>query len=199
MKIGIYGGTFNPIHLAHVHVLKGFIDRLSLEKVLIIPTYTPPHKVAVDLASFEDRYNMCALAAKEINGAQVLDIENKRKGKSYTYETLVALRNQYPCDEFYLITGEDMFLTFDKWKHFEIIAKLAVLCASPRSEDGLRKLNDFALELKKLYGAKSIIEDIRFLNISSTDIREKAKKKEDITELVPAEVAQYIKEKKVYV
>ena len=98
MRIGIYGGTFNPIHTAHVHLVREFIKRLSLDRVILIPTGTPPHKATHQLASGADRIEMCRLAAADIAECPVTvsDIEVLRTGKSYTADTMTELKAQYP-------------------------------------------------------------------------------------------------------
>ena len=113
MRIGIYGGTFNPIHTAHVHLVREFIKRLSLDRVILIPTGTPPHKATHQLASGADRIEMCRLAAADIAECPVTvsDIEVLRTGKSYTADTMTELKAQYPDDELFLLMGEDMFCT----------------------------------------------------------------------------------------
>lgn len=119
MRIGIYGGTFNPIHSAHVHLVREFIKRLSLNRVILIPTGTPPHKATHQLASGADRIEMCRLAAADIAECPVTvsDIEVLRTGKSYTADTMTELKAQYPDDELFLLMGEDMFCTVEKWYH----------------------------------------------------------------------------------
>ena len=132
MRTGIYGGTFNPIHLAHVHLVRAFIEQLSLNRVLLIPTGQPPHKAAAALACNADRLAMCRLAAAEISECpvEVSDIEMRRAGKSYTADTLTALRGQYPQDDFYLLMGEDMFLTVERWYEPEKIFREATVPAA---------------------------------------------------------------------
>ena len=107
MRIGIYGGTFNPIHTAHVHLVREFIKRLSLDRVILIPTGTPPHKATHQLASGADRIEMCRLAAADIAECPVTvsDIEVLRTGKSYTADTMTELKAQYPDDELFLLMG----------------------------------------------------------------------------------------------
>ena len=194
MKLGIYGGTFNPIHLGHVHLLKEFIRRLGLDKVLLVPTGTPPHKTAPDLASAEDRLFMCCLAAKEIAEApvEVSRIEIDRAGKSYTADTLKELSGQNPSDELNLLMGEDMFLTVDKWVRPAEICKLAILCVSPRSEDGMGRLLRQKQKLEELFAARCRIEDIPYFPASSTEIRQLAGQGKDLSRLVPPEVEAYI-------
>ncbi len=194
MKIGIYGGTFNPIHLGHLHILREFIRRLSLDRVLLIPTHVPPHKQAQALAGGEDRVAMCALAAKEIGSVpiEVSRLELQREGKSYTADTLEALKAEFPEDELFLLMGEDMFLTIHQWYRPETIFALAAICGSPRSGDGLQKLlrqKDF---LEQTYGARCFVENIPYFLASSTEIRERAAGGKALSGLVPKSVEEYI-------
>lgn len=200
MRIGIYGGTFNPIHSGHLHILREFIRRLSLDRVLLVPTGTPPHKKAPELASNEDRLAMCALAAREVKQVPVelSTIETDRPGKSYTAETLGELSQKYPAEELYLMMGEDMFLTVDHWYRPEVICARAALCASPRSADGLGKLMAQAKSLKVKFGARCFIEDIPYFAVSSTEIREKAARGESLAGMVPRGVEEYIRSHEIY-
>ncbi len=200
IKTGVYGGTFNPIHSGHIHILREFIRRLSLDRVLLIPTGRPPHKDAPALAAPEHRLAMCRLAVEEIADApvEISEIELRRPGKSYTAETLEALREQYPEDQLYLLMGEDMFLTLDKWYRPETICALAALCASPRSEDGLQKLKEQQARLERLFSARCFLENISYLPVSSTQVRELATKGESLGGLVPPKVEQYLREHGLY-
>ena len=200
MKIGIYGGTFNPIHLGHIHILREFIQRLGLDKAILIPTHVPPHKQSFDLASGEDRVAMCELGAAEITAApvEVSTIELEREGKSYTAETLEELKRQYPEDEFYLLMGEDMFLTLDHWRRPDRILSLAVACATPRSEDGLQKLCEQKKFLEEKYGARCVVEDIPYFPASSTEVRTLAQRGESLSALVPSTVEDYIRTHGLY-
>ncbi len=200
MKLGIYGGTFNPIHLGHLHILREFIRRLSLNRVLLIPAHTPPHKQAHALASGEDRTAMCALAAREITEApvEVSELELRREGKSYTADTLEVLKAQFPADELYLLMGEDMFLTIDHWYRPEAIFSLAVVCASPRSEAGFQKLVEKKRELERQFGASCRVENIPHFPASSTEIRRLAAEGKALSRLVPKEIERYIAEHRLY-
>lgn len=200
MKLGIYGGTFNPIHLGHVHILRELIARLALDRALLIPTKEPPHKQAPDLAPEEDRLAMCALAAGEIEEApvEVSRLEMDRPGKSYTALTVQELQKLYPEDELYLLMGEDMFLTVDTWYHPELIIQGAALCVTPRSPDGLSKLQAKKRELEKNFGAVCFVENVPWLPISSTQIRRMAEKGESVGELVPRDVAAYLNKHRLY-
>lgn len=200
MRIGIYGGTFNPIHSGHLHILREFIRRLSLDRVLLVPTGTPPHKKAPELASNEDRLAMCALAVKEIREVpvEVSRIEFDRRGKSYSADTLTSLKEEHPHDELFFLMGEDMFLTVDHWYRPEVICARAALCASPRSADGLGKLMAQAKSLKVKFGARCFVEDIPYFAVSSTEIREKAARGESLAGMVPRGVEEYIRSHEIY-
>lgn len=199
MKIGIYGGTFNPIHKGHVHILKEFTERIGLDMVLLIPTHVPPHKASLSLASPEDRIAMCRLALDDAGiSCDVSDIEIKREGKSYTALTLQQLRKEYPNDEFYLLMGEDMFMTIQKWYHPEIIFEVATICGTPRSDNGYLTMCAHGEELKKKFGTRYIVENIPYFSASSTEIRENMGNREKLMELLPVPVMEYILERNIY-
>lgn len=200
MRTGIYGGTFNPIHTGHVRLLEGFIRRLGLERVLLIPTGEPPHKQAHALAGPRQRLDMCRLAVEGIEGAPVelCGIELHRPGKSFTADTLEELRGLYPEDEFFLLMGEDMFLTVDSWYRAGAIMELAVLCCSPRSRDGMAKLLEKKAWLEEAFSARCRVEDIPYFPASSTQVRELAAEGLPLDGLVPDGVAAYILENGLY-
>ena len=122
LRIGIYGGTFAPIHNGHVEAAKAFMEQMKLDYLFVIPTCLPPHK-QVD-ASDDPLYRlrMCELAFRGIDGVVISDVEIARGGRSYTYDTLVELSR--PDARLFLLCGTDMVLTFDKWYRFEDIFKL---------------------------------------------------------------------------
>lgn len=131
MKIGIYGGTFNPIHLGHMEAARFALEYLELDKLLLIPAGIPPHK-AMDAGTPEPdlRLAMTDLAAQALGPqAEASDIELRREGKSYTLDTVRAIREQYPKAKLYLLMGTDMFLTFHLWRDPGEIAKRCTLCA----------------------------------------------------------------------
>ena len=198
MKTGIYGGTFNPIHKGHLHIVEAFRKGLGLDRVLLIPTRVPPHKAAPDLASPQDRFAMCQLAIQGQPWLELSDMEMRREGKSYTAETLEELSALYPQDQFYLLMGEDMFLTLGRWYRPETIFSLASVCTTPRSPDGLDALRQKALEYTGQFQARCFLEHIPYLPISSTQVRQAVARGEDISGLVPQAVATYMKERGLY-
>lgn len=177
MKIGVYGGTFNPIHTGHMAAAKFAMEYLKLDLLYLIPAGLPPHKaLAEDTPSAEHRLNMTRLAAGAIGGnVKALDIELRRTGKSYTLDTLRELHEEHPKDELYFFMGTDMFLTFHRWYKTEEIAALCTVCAFGRSEADTEEL--FAVQreyLQKTLGAKVITISLpQIVEISSTQLREK--------------------------
>lgn len=133
----IYGGTFNPIHNAHVEIVRFLAVREDVKRVLVIPTFVPPHKDCPDLASGEIRLELCRAALEGIEKVEVSDIELKRREKSYTVDTLRALKDQNPQAELALCCGGDMIATLHLWYAYREILKLAEILAVRRigSED----------------------------------------------------------------
>lgn len=189
-KLAMYGGTFNPIHNGHLHLAQEFRRRLQLDRILLIPTRVPPHKTVPDLASAEDRFRMCQLAA-EPHGFEVSDLELRREGPSYTADTLRELHALYPGAQLYLITGADMFLTLEQWHDSTALLRLARLCAAPRDESGRHELLKYAEHLRRL-GAQTCVENIPLLPVSSTLVRRRVRAGESVAKLVPTAVEQYI-------
>jgi len=119
MRLGIYGGTFAPIHNAHIRVAKAFYNEFLLDKLMIIPAGIPPHKQIAKDDSPEKRLRMCQLAFEGCKGFEISDIELKREGKSYTVMTLRELKNEET--DIYMLCGTDMILSFDQWFCFDEI------------------------------------------------------------------------------
>lgn len=178
--------------------MEEFRRGLGLDRVLLIPTRVPPHKAAPDLASAGERFAMCRLAAQGKPWLELSDIEMRREGKSYTAETLEELSVLYPQDQFYLLMGEDMFLTLGRWYRPETIFSLASVCTTPRSPDGLDALRQKALEYTGQFQARCFLEHIPYLPISSTQVRQAVARGEDVSGLVPQAVAAYMKERGLY-
>lgn len=197
-RIGIIGGTFNPIHNGHILLAIYCKEKLSLDRVIFIPTCTPPHKSDKDLVSEAHRLNMCNIAVREYEDFSVSDIEIQRKGKSYTYETLTSLKEIYPDDILYFITGADMFLSLDKWKNPEIIFEKAVIAAVPRNSSDFEQLNAYYQTTLKKLGAQAAILDKPVLQVSSTFIRENICKYELIENMIDRNVYEYIVKNNLY-
>lgn len=176
MKIGIYGGTFNPIHRGHLTAARAAMDTLGLDRLLLIPASVPPHK-ALPQSSAEpaDRLEMAALACAELGPqAQALDTELHRTGPSYTVDTLRQLRMEHPEDELWLLMGTDMFLSLERWYHASDILSLAHIGAFDRAHP--QPGEDLAAQkrlLESKYGADvAIIANRQVIDLSSTQVRE---------------------------
>lgn len=195
MRIGIFGGTFNPVHTGHKRLAEEMKKRARLDKIIIMPTFTPPHKAGKELADGEHRLEMCRLVFRE-DYFEVSDLELKRKGKSYTFDTLTELKELYPEDEFFLIIGSDMLLTFHKWYRYEEIIRTVTLCVASRLDSiSLEALSDYAYETLGLDSSKEeiILADIKPFECSSTEIREKIKEGTDVRRLVTDKAYDYIR------
>ncbi len=190
---GIFGGTFNPIHNGHLHLLREADAALSFDRILLIPANIPPHKRAVDLAPGNDRMEMARLAVMGMKKAFVSDIELRAKGKSYTILTLEKLHALFPGDRFTLLMGADMLLTFDQWYRWQDILRLADLAAFARNRGEEEALEEKAAELP---GARVIRAEP--LPLSSTLVRETLRRGGDVSGMVPEGVLRYIERRGLY-
>lgn len=196
MKIGIFGGAFNPVHNGHLNLAETFSEDLRLDKLLFIPTAKPPHKSDDGLLSGEDRVTMLRLAV-ENKPYEISTIEFNRTEKSYTYATLIELKKFYPDSQFYLIIGADQFVHFDKWYRYEDILNMVTLCTSARENEMEKQLIMDSAE--RLGIADSFFLSQRpVLRVSSSEIRDKIKNGSDVSDLLPKKVFDYIFEKGLY-
>lgn len=197
MRIGIYGGTFNPIHNGHIGIIKGFIDKLELDKILIIPTAVPPHKQTSMLANAFDRIEMCKIALKDVKQAEVCDVEIKRGGKSYTADTVQFIADENPDAKIFLLMGEDMFLTLQNWYMPEKIFAVSAIAVAPRSLE-INKIAQHKAFLEDKFSAKIYLLDIPYIEISSTDIRNFYAGGKTSSEFMPKKVEDYIISRHIY-
>lgn len=200
MRIGIFGGTFNPPHLGHKNLAMQIKDIAKLDRIIIIPSYVPPHKQTTQLASGKHRVKMCELMFSE-DIFNVSDIEIRRGGKSYTIDTIATLKKEYPGDELFLIIGSDMLLSFHEWKQYKDIISLVTLCVASRSDEISKDvLSSYAIDTLVLSEAKGeiIIADIEPMEVSSTAVRELIKYGLDNCELTSREVFDYARMNLLY-
>lgn len=187
-KIGILGGAFNPPHRGHVRLARDFADRLSLAKLMVVPSFISPHKSTASLAGARDRLAMCRLAFEGDERFVISSMEIDRQGKSYTYDTLKAIKEQNPCAELYLIVGSDMFLSFDTWHRYKDILKMCTLCTAAREREHSLSDNPY----------KAIVSDLPALPLNSTQLRAMLKNGEDVKDYVGEKVAAYINDRGLY-
>ena len=200
--VGIFGGSFNPIHFGHLLLADELCEALRLDRVLFVPAAVPPHKPAAELASAEHRYHMTVLAVREHPRFAVSDIELRRQGPSYTVDTLTALKDE---GALHLLIGSDTFLDLLSWREPRHVARLARLVVVPRTggdfdpeapaaqkvlhELGLPSFSDLAGPV--LYHAAS-------LPISGSDLRRRAREGRSLAYRMPESVATYIREHGLY-
>lgn len=212
MKIGILGGTFNPIHNAHLRIAEEARDNFGLDRVMFIPAATPPHKPAIGELSFRDRYEMVRLAVADNEQFSVSDMEAVRGGRSYSVDTLRELRQQYADDELYFIVGGDSFQDISTWREYGTIFGLCNVIAVQRpgaTFESLAKALPVAIAHEFCYNepAKMMSHSSGcgvfalhgvLLDISSSEIRALTQRGRSIRYLVPPAVEQYIKEHSLY-
>ena len=198
LRIGIYGGAFAPIHIGHVEAAKAFMEQMWLDVLFVIPTGTSPHKEMSAGASDRDRLRMCEKAFEGVNGVIVSDMEMRREGKSYTVDTLRELWDE--DRRLFLLCGTDMILTLDRWREPDEIFKLCYPVYIRRESDESldEQLVAKITEYRNKYGKNVVRIKAPAIEVSSSQVREKIARGDDISALVPPTVAEYIKEKGLY-
>ena len=201
MKIGIYGGTFNPPHLGHLTAARAVFELLNLDQLLLVPAGMPPHKeLPAGSPTPEQRLEMTRLAGEQLglgDRVRTLDIEVYRQGKSFTADTLAQLKAQHPEDELWLLMGTDMFLTLQAWHEPGKILSLAGIAAFGRTEEDTEEL--FSAQREYLYQtypqARLFTLTIPgVIDVSSTELREKLAKGEGASLLAPAVYGYILRE-----
>ena len=202
-RIVFLGGSFNPPHIGHQKLLQASaqtvrdVEGVPPDLMLFIPAAHPPHKAENGMMNTEHRLAMCQLAAAEI-GAQVSDIEINRQGKSYTADTLHALKEQYGPDcKLYLTVGSDMLRTLREWYQADAIFSLATICSNVRAGDDEQEVLRAKKELEQCGATVYLIKE-PVPEASSTDIRRRIASGEPIVGLVPEPVAAYIRKNQLY-
>lgn len=188
-KIGIYGGTFDPIHFGHLITAQSVLEIRKLDKILFIPSFISPLKTDRISSSPRDRINMLKLAIKDIPHLDYTDMEIKKKNISYTIETIKELRKTYKNIE--LIIGYDNLLVFDKWKNPDELLKLVTLIV-------LRRKVDNEKNHRNKYFKHAIFVDTPLVDIRGTDIRKRVRSGKSINFLVPQKVMAYIYKQNLY-
>lgn len=196
-RIGILGGTFNPIHQAHIVMAQGVLQALSLDKVLFIVAADPPHKQVDGHIQAAYRYAMVHLALHNETGLEASDIELCRTGKSYTVDTLEQLSGLYPEAQLFLIVGSDMLRDLPNWRHAQALLRMAAFVGIPRKGQGGDE-REIVERLHVEFGADVRLLDLDVPPISSTLVRERIARTLPITGLVPAAVEEYIYENGLY-
>ncbi len=193
MKIGLFGGTFNPPHNTHVNIAKQAVKQLNLDKLLIVPCGIPPHKRSdVDKLT---RLQLSKLAFSDVVNAEVWDYEITKEGKSYTVETLRQVKRICPEAELYLIIGGDSLINFDTWYCPSEIAALSTLVVAARAGNMPRKVVE---DVKAKYNAEIKLLNVVPNDVSSTEIRLRYQFGKDNADFVPSSVDGYVKRNGLY-
>ena len=197
-RIGIYGGTFNPPHIGHMEAARQAAELLRLDKLLLIPDRIAPHKQIPDgSASPEQRLQMLQIAVAGEAKLQVSDMELRREGPSYTYQTVLQMKEQHPKDELIFIMGTDMFLSFDSWKNPDIILDNASLAVLYRGEKGEAESVAQKKQQMESAGRQIYLVKNQVLPISSTDLR-RMLVFECARSYLPTGVYDYIRDNELY-
>ena len=197
MKVGIMGGTFDPVHYAHLATAEFIRDKYKLDKIIFIPSGNPPHKKS-NITNKNYRYNMVSLATMNNKDFLVSDLEIKREEKTYTIDTLRYLKKRYTNIQIYFITGADAICDIETWKDVYENFKLATFIAATRPGISLLRAQEKIENLRNKYDANIISVYVPSLDISSTYIRDQLKENKSIRYLVPEDVEKYIYDNQLY-
>lgn len=196
--IGILGGSFDPVHIGHVALGRAAVSEAGLDKLIVMPTYIQPFKQGKRVTDDEHRLAMTRLAFEAVPKAEISTFEIDRMRVSYTYDTMAALKKDYPNEELFFITGADSFLSLDTWyKGIDLLENFSfIVSARPGCEDD--ELDSKIKEYQSKYRTKVVKLVTQMPNISSTEIRESYKDGGNAGGLIPENVERYITEHGLY-
>lgn len=198
-RVGIMGGTFDPIHIGHLMLAERAYEQFGLEKVLFLPSGNPPHKQnRTDGAADEQRMEMVRLAIADNKRFELDTEEMERGGYSYTKDTVSRLSIQHPDIDYYFIIGADSLMAFDTWKDPEVICRNCVLVAAVRDQLTFEAMRQKMQEIKKQYGAEIYLLETPDLDISSSSLRSWRRAHRSIRYYVPESVRDYIEKNGIY-
>ena len=197
MKIGLFGGTFNPIHLGHVDMIQQVCGHMAIEKVVFIPAFIPPHKNSANITAFSHRFKMAKLAVHQHENFEVSDIESKSKNPSYTLYTLEYFKQNYPSDDFYYMMGVDSFNGIESWFHWKEVLQLANFIVIDRAGEKLN-ISRSTQEVLDTSDYSVYHMPLHTLPISSTIVRNKLVHNDSVKEYLDDSVYQYIRENNLY-
>ncbi|EKY22257.1 nicotinate-nucleotide adenylyltransferase [Clostridium celatum] len=197
-KYGIMGGTFNPIHLAHLYIAYEAKEQLNLDKVIFIPAGNPPHKKNNGIIDAEYRYNMVKKAIDGYEDFIISDYEVNKNGYSYTYETLKYLKNKYYDTEIFFISGGDSLMDIEKWREPEQVLKNCTFVAFNRGVYTKEILSEQKKKLEDKYKCKITLLDVVDIDISSSIIRKRIQDGKRVDFFLSKEVKDYIEENALY-
>ncbi len=201
MKIGIFGGTFDPPHLGHIGACRAFLEAIPLDVLYVMPAFIPPHKTVISGSEANNRFDMAKLAFANLSkNIVVSDLEYKREGKSYTALTLKYFKEAYSDIEIYFLCGTDMILTMDMWYCPEYIFENAKIVYVRRESDPeiTKQIDEKCRQYKEKFNAQILTLPLNVIELSSSEIREAIKNHEDLTNILSSEIIEYIKNNNLY-
>jgi nicotinate-nucleotide adenylyltransferase len=212
MKIGLMGGTFNPVHYAHLRVAEEAREMCGLDRIVFIPAADPPHKPLAGEVSFQHRYEMVRLAIAGNNFFECSDIEGRRPGKSFSIDTITAFRRSHPDDQLFFIIGSDSFLEIGLWHRFaDIFSSCSLIVLERPGRHVSNPLESLPVAIRGEFGYNSCRHRLEHfsgntvqflegcpLDISSSEIRRLTGAGHSINYLAPPEVVAYIKQQRIY-
>ena len=181
MKVGLFFGTFDPLHNGHIGICKELFEKKIMDEIWLIITPHSPHKKSEQIADKYLRLDMIKEAINQFKFIKALDIEFKMEKPNFTFLTLKEIKKKFPSNNYSIIMGEDNFLTIDTWKNSTYIKSNFKIISYPRSSESLDDVFD------------------NFYDVSSTEIRHSLKNRNDISQFVPKEVYRFIKERNLYI
>ncbi len=190
-KIGLFGGTFDPVHIGHVSIAKAFLNSGQIDELWILLTPFPPHKKKQKHVPYALRFNMLQLAFNKLKDISILTIENELPEPSYTYQSIAHLKALYPEHNFVFCMGEDSLAKFSTWKHYKRILDQVKLLVARRPGE-----NHFSVENHIL--SKTIFVDHEPVEAASSKIRELIENGEDVRRFLPLNVYELIKKEDLY-
>lgn len=197
-KIGILGGSFDPIHNGHLAIAESAYRDFNLDEIWLIPAGHSPNKDENKMTSATARAEMTALAAQNLPHFKLSTYEIDKEGTSYTYLTLSDFKEQYPNTDFYFIMGADSLDYFDAWRHPEIICQKAIILVAVRDDMDLNDINEKIEHIKTQFHAEIYPLSCDKIDISSSEIRANLQNRKDICDMVPQAVADYITKHNLY-
>jgi nicotinate-nucleotide adenylyltransferase len=200
MRIGIFGGTFDPIHYGHLILAEQCCEQGRLDEVWFVPAPRPPHKGEHQMTRFEQRVEMLALAIAGHAAFRIDELEKERTGPSYTAETLAELHHRHPGHEFFLLVGSDTLADLPHWREPQRVVQLASLLVTRRPNHEVMPVEELRarLQLPESMPLRLEVVDTPLIDIASRDLRRRAAAGRSLRYFLPRAVEIYIQDKKLY-
>ena len=198
IKIGVLGGSFDPVHNGHVTLGAAAVREASLERLIVMPAHVQPFKIGREFADDHHRLEMCRLAFQDVERAEVSDYEMVHTEVSYTFDTLAHLKKTIPGSKLYFITGTDSFLSIERWRKGKDLLQTYAFIVSVRPGYKEKELDERIRYYETVYGTEIIRLHHEMPDVSSTSIKARRDQGMSISDLLPESVERYINEHRLY-